>query len=580
MESEFDGLLSRSSSWAFRNWVTVGKKAVFRLLLVIMLERTAFYSIVMTSSLYFNDYLHFPSWATALMATPLIASVYVLAPLFGWLSDRKFGYFPILSSAFAMYVVGTIPICYTAFRTTHHYNDDDLNYLRALYLVGLSIIVLCASAVRATLLPYMLEQLGDGSETHSVIAGLITTSYFAVNVGAIAAGLGGGYLWKEPGPYNTSHYTGLFWSYLLAPPCLFVSFLLLVLWRNQYRSHSVTGSAEYNPSIRNIFATGCGCYRSQPMPFHYDPKELPIKNREEENKDRLDEHRQRLGVLVPVLSTLVIFYTIQGQIWQGLADQALHMDLVYDQQRSGPMELNTSLISNYCTIDSTNNEYLIPPTVLRAVDALFVILMLPIVWWFIPSMYVRCRQRELTMLDRVLIGMVLTALGCIGTLGVEVTRIRCGQFHHICLKVYQNALLIVYSTVSPLTQIPQRVLVGMGEAFTGIAAREFVLSRTPREFRCTAFGSLYLVNGLSFFAGGLLLFVMNDLHCYYKDTNPARAMSISSLLDTERSSTTWVYYVVLAVLMAVGCFIFHLIKRRHRDVLRRARAHIHGGQRL
>ena len=576
METDRDSLLSTSPTKSLRKWMTVGKKAVFRLLLVIMLERSCFYSIISSSSLYCRNYLHFPSWATTVMAIPLIGSVYIFAPVFGWLSDRKLGYFPVLCSAFALYIVGTIPICYTAVRTTQQYDDNELSLLQGLYTVGIVIIVLSASAVRATLLPYMLEQLGDGSESHTVIVGLITASYFAVNLGAILAYFGGGYLWKQTDLHNKSEYMGMFWAYILASLCLLLSFLLLVLWRKQYRSHAAEGRAEYSPSLRDIFLTGCGCYRAQPGPICYDRKELPIKNKEEEKKDRLDEHRQRLGVLVPVLSTLVIFYTVQRQLWSGFIDQALHMDFGYEESRKPNLTINNSVFSNYCTSNSTDNQYLIPPLVLDGVSAFSVLLMIPFVWWFIRSMYVRWRHHELTMLDRVLIGMVLTLLGCLAVTAVEVARIKYGQFHVICLKMNNNPLLTVYSTMSPFFQIPQQLLVGLGEAFTGIAAREFVLSRAPHEFRCTAYGSIYFTNGLGNFAGALLLFVMKKLHWYYRDINLAHTVTITSLIATEKSLTTWAYFVVLTALLIVDCFIFYVVKRRHKDVLRLARAHIQG----
>ena len=571
---ETDSLVSTSSSGSLQTWMTVGKKAVFRLLLVIMLERTSFYCITATFSLYCSRYLRFPPWATTLMAITLIGSVYVFAPVFGWLSDRKFGYFPVLCSAFALYVVGTIPVCYTAMRTTQQHHENELSFLQGLYALGIVIIVLCASAIRATLVPYMLEQLGDGTESHSVIAGLITASYFTHNIGAILAFVGGGYLWKRARLHNKSDYTGIFWTYLLAALCLFVSFLFLVLWRKHYRSHAAEGRAEYNPSLRDVFLTGCGCYRAQPGPLYYDAKELPIKNKEEEEKDRLDEHRQRLGVLVPVLSTLVIFYTVQRQLWNGFVDQTLHIDFGYEEQRKTNLSINNSVFSNYCTVNSTDNHYLIPPPVLNGVSAFSVLLMIPVVWWFTRSVYVRWRHHELTMLNRMLIGMVLMLLGCIVAIGVEVARILCNQFHVICLKMNHDPLLIVYSTMSPFTQIPQQLLVGLGEAFTGIAAREFVLSRAPYEFRCTAYGSIYFSNGLANFAGALLLFVMKKLHWYYRDINLAHTVTITSLIATEKSYTTWTYFVVLAALMIVGCLLFCAVKKRHKDILRRARAHV------
>lgn len=186
-------------------------------------------------------------------------------------------------------------------------------------------------------------------------------------------------------------------------------------------------------------------------------------------------------------------------------------------------------------------------------------------------LYAKLRGRLMTMLDRILLGMICAMLACLAIIGVEVARLQ-HEIRHVCLKDGPVPQLQIYSHLSPLVQIPQCALTGLSEVFAIIAAEEFVLSRAPREFRCTAYGVLVLVLGLGEYVRLILVSIMNKLHCYYQDVE--QSVKISILIQKEKDTKAWVFFLVLTLLLAVNIAIFCWIKYIHKDVLREQRTRI------
>lgn len=555
-----------------QRWLTDGKKAVAYLLVVIMLERIAFYTIIGSASTFASDYLRFPQWGATVMSIMFMGSVYFCAPIFGWIADCIAGYFVTLAIALAFYVVGSSLICCAAAETDIW--ENDIHSARSMYIAGIIVMAFSASAIRTTLIPYMLEQLADGTESHVVIARLVSVSFFTINIGGAIGLIGTAFLWKH-GIKNNEEYSGFFWAYLMPPLSLLVAFLIFIICRKAFKTHGLKGMSDYTPSLRDILSTGCGCYRSRGPP-HYDRKQLPVKDEEEEKQDRLDEHRERLGVLVPVLSSVVIFFAVQGQIPNTFVDQARHMDVGYDTLHTrNASDLTNNITTDYCSSNTSTSQYVLPPSLMTACDPLAVILTVPIAWYVISPLYQKIRGRIITMLDRIQFGMIAALLACIATIAVEVARLRYGQIRHICLKVGNIPQLEIYSSVSPIAQIPQGVLMGVSEAFALVAVQEFVLSRAPRQFRCTAFGVLNFTFGVGDYIRALILFIMTELKCYYQSIDPnGKAVTVNALVQREKESKAWVFFVTLTVLLGVSTISFCFIKYRHRDVQRMERVRI------
>lgn len=556
-----------------RLWLNESKKAAIRLMVVLLLKQAAFALVKSTIQTFTVDHLRLSASLVVVVSSITRGSACLLAPLFGWFADRKFGYYPTLVAAIFLSALGAVPLCYAvgdAF-TSH---ESDVTSWRVAYAVGLTCITFGISALRATLIPYTLEQLSDGTESHRTISGLVTVTYLMGMVGELLALIVNHCLVD----------TGLldpFWVYLFVPLSLLLAFLLLVIWRRQYRTHSAS-QLDYTPSLRAILSTGCGCYMSSD-PAYYDRKELPIKSAEEEQKDRRDEHRQRLGVIVPILSSLVLFSIFDTQIRQAFVIQASHMDIAQDSERDW-LDKQNNLTTQYCTTNTTS-RIIVPAEVVRTVCIATVVMMIPIAWCLVPKVHVRWMRRLPTMLERIFIGLLLGVLSCLFATLIEVIRLTAGEIHHICVaksKYDPIPQLVVYSSVSVLAQIPQQILLGLSSAMVAIAVRDFVLSRAPCEFRCTAYGLIFFVKGLGTYAGMILVLITRRLDCYYDQSiNLAEPhANVTTLLDNEAESKAWVYYIIQTILMVACTITFWWVKYKHRDVLRRERDHIHKGRAL
>ena len=190
--------LLESSTAESRQWWTTGKKAVAGLLFVQMLERIAYYVIVGNIFTFASLYLDFSTSVATALPIVFTGVVYVLSPLFGWLADRRAGYFLVLLLALITEILGLVPVWYSGIDDKTQLNMTQSQHrkvlLQGVYAGGLAVVILGASAFRATMIPFMLEQLADGSENTGTISGFCSWSYAAINVGA-SVGYGvGGYL--------------------------------------------------------------------------------------------------------------------------------------------------------------------------------------------------------------------------------------------------------------------------------------------------------------------------------------------------------------------------------------------------
>ncbi|XP_062508355.1 solute carrier family 15 member 3-like [Corticium candelabrum] len=108
--SSFSERSSRSdvSKRRFGPCVSPGVLAVIMLLLVQMLERVAYYTITNNIEPYIHTYLHTFELGqeSALLSTVIVGTTWILSPLYGWLSDSRFGHYPVLVGCLAAYLLG------------------------------------------------------------------------------------------------------------------------------------------------------------------------------------------------------------------------------------------------------------------------------------------------------------------------------------------------------------------------------------------------------------------------------------------------------------------------------------------
>ncbi|XP_065826184.1 solute carrier family 15 member 3-like [Oscarella lobularis] len=563
-----------------------GRKATILLMIVLMFERFSFYAITLNIATFSTIVLGFAQVDIGAITICTIGSAYFFAPLFGWLSDRKFGYYKILVTSFAFYIVasclvgasGLDMILQPSYNVSTN-STSDVRYFyrpRVLYLIGLGLMVPCVSAVRANLIPYILEQLSDGSEKRRVISKLISIAYVVINVGASLSPLLG--FFRDPLPKIKSKNVDvdLLWVYacVVAPIGLSIALFVLVKWRRSYRDYEATRARlDYSPNVRSILSTACGCY-AENEPTYYDRSEMPYKNDADKKADRLNEHRKRLAVIVPVFGSLLIYSIVDGQMDSSFNDQLYHLQLYNDS--SFRLKPNDVI---YCggneSLEAT--KFVVPPALVGVVNSLAVIVTVPMLWLVVYPIYERVVKTEFAMMNRILWGMIFAMFAVFCAMVVEMSRALAGlyrptRYAYVCTQLLTSHFLTVvpYSPISIFAQVPQYAFSGVAEALSNIATMEFLLSRAPREFRCTVFSLFYFLKGIGYYLGGLLGLTASQLGLYFTSWSETNYKFVVKYFDSSRNKT-WIYFLIIFVGMVISCFFFIRVKEKHKDVVRKYR---------
>lgn len=545
-----------------------GTKSLMRLLAVLMLERVAFCCIFTTIYEFTHYYLQFSSTCSTATSLAFSGSAFLLAPLFGVLTDRKTGYIPSLIAAFVFYVTGSGLLLYAAAQTVTNGDkttDTKLGSVTAVYLAGLIVVTASASAVRAALMPCMVEQLSDGHAKRNIVMAFCSWAFCVINLSAVVAIIPSSLLWKASGFKKSDgvYSSGFFWLYLWPVCFLIICLFILIIWKNAYKSPDPGRALDDVPlpSMCDVIRTAWGCYRDRSRPAYYDPDALPVRNDDDRLQYEKGIERKKLAVLVPVLATMIMYFAGYAQIQSGFKDQGLHLDLSIGTVDE--TSVNCSTLPGHAWV-------LISPSVILmfiAVATLFTLAAIPTI---IRPCYEKCFVRELTMMTRIQWGMVLSLVGFACATILEAVRLHYKPFRSSCLSIGDKPHLLVYSSLSVFWQVPQYSLLGMSNAFATVAAAEFALSRAPSRFRCTAFGCFWLALGLGHYLGLLIYNVMNIAGLYYRTMERAEEaghhVDVQAMTGLAEKSRAWVYFLVLTVLVMVNLLAFTWVKYRHQDV--------------
>ena len=547
--------------------LTDSQKATASLLVFLLFERIAFYAITFNMSTFATSCLGFNPPEATIIVTCTVGTAYLIAPLFGWLSDRKFGYFNVLATAAIFYIVASCFVCAAAFDTALVFSNvtdpgvvlNTIGRPRAFYFVGLGMMVPCVSAIRANLVPFMLEQLGSGAEKRRVMDKFVSVCYFVVNVGAtisnvLAFGLQGQ---RGPGKKAEAN-TGFFWMYLSAPVCLLAASIVLFTWRKRYRIFRKR-DFDYDLKLRSILSTAFGCYKEM------------YPNSDDVEKRKADGYRRRLAVIVPVVGSLVAYTIVYGQMTSSFIDQAFHLEL-YSEKAFGNVTANSivSCQGHNSSIAVVNHpNYVLPPSVFNFFDTATIVLFVPAVWWIIYPIYERVAGKEFNMMNRIFWGMIFAMISVLSAMCVELARRLSSadiRYAYVCTKFADTSRLMIvsYSLISLAAQIPQYVFVGVAEVLSGIAFQEFLLSRAPREFRCTVYSLYYMLLGNGYYLGTALSFAASDLYFKSDSNGNGKPRRVKELKPSDIKS--WAYFLIIFVFTGLSCLFFYHVKKKHRDV--------------
>ena len=530
--------------------------AVVKLLVVQMLERVAFFVITYNIVVYVGAYLSLQMTTTSpfLIVVTLLASatMHLLSPLYGLLSDAKFGHYKMLVSCFTTYCVGAFLICSSAYALG---DPSQETLAKALYYPGLAIIVLFSAAgIRATLVPFMLEQLtGSEHQRNRHLTSFVSWSYFAINVGSGVAILLGGYLQTLPVHLPHTHFKsldqstfpGFLWRYLLALCSLCLALLILVISRKKFRRN--LPSNFYKPSIKAIFRAAF-CKKTER--HHYDTETLRLYEQEAKDEPQRTEKKKkedirRLADILPLSLAMIFYFTIQFQAVDTFVSQGEHL--------------------NYHKL----KQLRIPPVDLTILfEPLAVIVAVPVMLFGVKRIYEHLTGTPLynTVAPRIRWGIILAFLSC--ALATSIESYRDGNYKGGWpkLRLYEMSTIniaVCFSDIPIYTQIPQYVLMGTSEVLAVVAFMESILSSTPHQFRSTMFGMIYFFIGLGRYIGILLKVIILEIdpklfyppfHYYPNLMNT----TIECHIEKERSYKPYVYFMILTCLITVN-LVFYLI---------------------
>ncbi|XP_062518562.1 solute carrier family 15 member 4-like [Corticium candelabrum] len=531
--------------------------AVFWLLVVQMLERIAYFGITFNITTYVGVYLDVRmsgSVSLFVITTFAVGTMSTITPVYGFLSDAKFGQYNTLVTCFLSYCIGAGLICASAY--TLHATVKPETLPEALYFTGLIFVLLfSASGIRATLIPFMLEQLTDDNQKSKYLTQFVSWSYFFINLGGAIAFILGGHLQSLPATFTNfkstdeGKFPGFFWRYLLAVCLLCVALIILIVLRKTFRRHRAPGF--YIPNIKAIFRTA---FCKENLPPHYWKGTLRLYEQESTNETKRvekerQEHIQRLAPILPFMCALLLYFTIRAQVEGAFVTQSQQMDYGKLQNISIP-----------------------PADLTAAFGPLAAIVFVPIMLFCVKPLYERIAQRTLynVVIPRLRLGMLLAFLSCVLATVVESCIDSRGGAPSP-RTYYMNKIKITecYWNIPIYSQVPQYVLMGMSEVLTVVCIMEFVLTSSPRQFRSTTFGLVYCLFGLGEYIGVALLQFLEAVDptlAFPLQIRSNKTVECDIVEETNRNP--YMYFLILTILIAANLIIFMIFETRFRKYVR------------
>ena len=523
--------------------------AIARLLLLLLartLEFTAWYIVSINVYMYTRYCMGVTEESNGISIAGIVsllfvATTFLLSPLWAYACDRKLGHYKVLIVALIPYTIGGVFIyassLYLASKSDIKAKSQSVA-ARAFYFTGISVVAVCGAAVRAVMLPYMLEQLAyNEDQRRRNLDVFVSWAYFAVNCGALVGQIYSSMLrpkvWSELVDLNHEpDYRRQYGHvYILVPVCLFLVLSILIVSRKRLR-HSKPDWKPF-PSCSIICRTAWYYKRARDVPLPRQWKHGEIARR---------DNAIKLGTIVPYVTSMLFFFVVQIQYATSFPEQTVRLAW------PGNSDINATMTKQRPHVAWSLIPSIINPTA--------VLITVPLMLFVIRPLYERCVRSLLSFQVRMRLGMFLAGLAC---LAAAVVQWKAGDFiyHATATYYYHHTVNCCYSRVSMLYQVPQYFLIGVAEVFTIVSVREFVLGRAPREYKTIAFSMLHMLSGVA----DVLSFAIIEI---IKKAKP------SWYFETPRGSSCqhqipqpiWNYFVLLAwfTIGSLAFFIFADIK--------------------
>ncbi|KAM6074310.1 solute carrier family 15 member 3 isoform 2-T2 [Chlamydotis macqueenii] len=514
------------------------------------LERAAFFGVVANLVLYLTTFGWGEAQATRACLFFLGAS-YLLSPVGGWLADVYLGRYGAVALSFWLYLLaacllpvttwpdgrlslcGQLPAAVVRNCSRHRgwtcWGQSPVQYCAPTIYGGLVLLALGASSVRANLAAFGADQVRNrgGEATRR----FFNWFYWSINTGAIFSLLVVAFVQQ-----NVSFLAG----YLIPVACLALALLVFLLATPTFVTKPPTGSQV--SAIIKLALQSCGCSWLGLRRWEAEEPNGRAQPGAPSPEEDLANF-QALVRILPVMLTFIPYWMVYFQMQSTYFLQGLHL--------RGP--------SIFQHRPGTLQGYTFPDAWLLLANVVVSLASVPLKDRVVDPFLARRRWLP-SPLKRVALGMLFGLASVLAAGILERERLRYVRREQTVPQLigkerYAAAALPVW------WQLPQYLLIGVGELFANIPGLEFAYAEAPKSMKGAVMGLFFFISGVGSLLGSGLLALLSLpaggwMHC------PENYGSI----DACRMDN---YFFLLAAIQAVACLLFAGVSRRYR---RRPRA--------
>lgn len=451
-----DPLLRSSTSLqtAVNEGTPLDRSPVLGILIVVLCERLAYYSVLSNLILYCTAELGLSSTDAATINLLFAGSVFIM-PFFGYIADVSAGKYNTVIAAGLLYILGLVLLFISAAESWFKYGIKQ-DQRRALYYSSLVLTALGAGGIRCNIGPLgaqLLESYGKDS-----VRTFFNWLYWFMNVGAMIAQIGVAYVQQE---------VGFCPGYFIPLVVIIIGLLVFRFWKDKYKNTQ----EEVSP-FKEVVAICClsRCGSLEKAEISQGGKYS------HESVVRV----QMFIKLFPMCALLIIYFTIYAQTASTFFLQSERLDI---------------------SVGSSN----VPLALLQSFDNLIILILIPVMQIVVYPIMDRY-NRNPSLLQRIGLGMILASFSVIAAGVLEIVRKEYPMTSQIIANHSFNA-----SSVSVFAQIPQFTLFGASEVFTSVSGMEFVYMEAPDLMKGICMGLYLETTGLGLYLALLILQIVRKI---------------------------------------------------------------------
>ncbi|CAH6793754.1 solute carrier family 15 member 3 [Phodopus roborovskii] len=535
--------------WGPQRWRRTAAAAV---LVVEMLERTAFFGITSNLVLYLNS-LNF-NWEggqASRAALLFLGASYLLAPVGGWLADVYLGRFLTISLSLVLYLAtsGLLLATITVDGRKSFCGEMPLLPLEpacpsadcpsswsspycatTLYLV-LLLLALAASSVRSNLTSFGADQVMDLGR--DATRRFFNWFYWSINLGAVLSLLVVAFIEQN---------ISFLWGYSIIVGLVGLAFFIFLFATPVFITKPPTGS-QVSSMLKLAFQKCCPQRSSR----NSDNAHLLPDQRSHQRGPSPQEDMANFQVLVkllPVMVTLVPYWMVYFQMQSTYVLQGLHLHI--------PNIFQTNPTNSSLALSSEHSNYRIPEAWLLLANVMAVLILVPVKDHLIDPLLLRCKLLP-SALQMMALGMFFGFTSIIAAGVLEKERLQYINANQTVPQLIGQDLYYA-APLSIWWQIPQYLLIGISEIFASIPGLEFAYSEAPRSMQGAIMGIFFCLSGVGSLLGSGLVALLSL---------PGGWMYCPKDFGNINNCRMDLYFFLLAGIQAVTAVLFLWIARRY-----------------